>query len=134
MAKETQETVVEEYTQDDKDAMLDKAIQSPGKTPQKASALVREWEKMLKSLRFTEIEELAIGSYFVPYEGQLGIEGLVNKSAEHMNYYVQAGWQPWNMATPYPGKYAFIIDGVQTGTLEGQWITIIWARPREIEV
>lgn len=134
MAKETQETVEAVYTQDEVDHMLDEARQSPGKTPKTASILVREWEKMLKSLRFTEIEEMDIGTYFIPNEGQPGIEGLIKRSAGYINRYVQAGWQPWNMATPYPGEYSFIIDGVPTGALHGQWITILWALPKGLEV
>ena len=108
---------------------LEEAAKAPGRTPKELALFMREFSRVMRSLRFAGVKELAIGSYFVPYEGQVGIEGIVNGSAALMNEYVQAGWQPWHMATPYPGKFSFNLGGQQTGVLDGQWITIIWALP-----
>lgn len=119
-----------EKTQDELEKAVKEAKRMPGATPREVSVVIREMAKMLQSLKFTNIGEMAVGSYFIPHEGQPNIEGLLPLVAEYMNYYVKAGWQPWQMATPYPGKYAFDLPGgQQTGTLDGQWITILWALP-----
>lgn len=108
---------------------IKEAKKTSGRTPKEIAVLTREFSKMLQAVRMSKIDELAIGTYFVPYEGQIGIEGLVNMAAELMNRYVRAGWQPWQMATPYPSKTAFNLGGMETGVLDGQWITIIWGKP-----
>ena len=122
---ETQEQEdLEELTE-----VIEESSKAPGRTPKDLAIFTREFSRVMQSLRFAGVRELAIGSYFVPYEGQVGIEGIVNGSAALMNEYVQAGWQPWHMATPYPGEFSFNLGGQQTGVLNGQWITIIWALP-----
>jgi len=128
MAKESQKPLDSE-SQDQLEVAIDEASHTTGRTPREIAVMTREFSKMLEAVRMSKIGELAIGSYFVPQEGQLGIEGLVNQSAALMNQYVQAGWQPWQMATPYPGKFSFNLGGMQTGALDGQWITIIWGKP-----
>jgi len=115
--------------QDELEQAVEEASHKPGRTPKEVAILMREMANMLQAVKLSKIDELAIGTYFVPFEGQMGVEGLVARSAAYMNRYVQAGWQPWQMASPYPGKYAFNLDGMQTGNLDGQWITIIWAKP-----
>ena len=132
MAKKSQETVEAQDTQDTQDELaevIEESKSRTGRTPQDVAVLVRETAKMLEAVKMSKIEELAIGTYFVPFEGQIGIEGIIQGSAELMNRYVKAGWQPWQMANPYPGKYAFNLGGVETGALDGQWITIIWGKP-----
>jgi len=129
MAKKSQETVGTQDTQDQLASTIEDSKSRTGRTPQEIAVMVREFTKMLQAVRMSNIEELAIGTYFVPFEGQQGIEGIVNGSAELMNRYVKAGWQPWQMANPYPGKYAFNLGGVETGALDGQWLTIIWGKP-----
>ena len=111
--------------------VIAEAKKTTGRTPHDIAVSIREFSKMLEAVRMSKIDELAIGTYFVPFEGQLGVEGLINSAAELMNRYVRAGWQPWQMANPYPGKYAFNLGGVETGALDGQWITIIWGRSAE---
>ena len=129
MAKKQQGS---QNSQDELEKVVEDAMSQPGRTPKEVAILVREMAGMLQSLKFAKIEELAIGSYFVPHEGQLGIEGIIQGSAALMNQYVKAGWQPWQMATPYPGEFAFQTpEGLTTGALNGQWITIIWAKPAE---
>lgn len=129
MAKKSQETVGTQDTQDQLADTIEDSKSRTGRTPQELAVMVREFTKMLQAVRMSSIEELAIGTYFVPFEGQIGIEGIIQGSAELMNRYVKAGWQPWQMANPYPGKYAFNLGGVETGALDGQWITIIWGKP-----
>lgn len=131
MAKETTDTVKAQDAQDTDEELVKEATSTVGRTPHEVMVVIRETAKMLQSVKLARIEELAIGTYFVPFEGQLGIEGLIEGAAELMNRYVKAGWQPWQMANPYPGKYSFNLGGVQTGVLDGQWITIIWAKPSE---
>ena len=128
MAKESQKPLDSE-SQDQLEVDIEEASHQEGRPPKEVAIITREFSKMLEAVKMSKIGQLAIGSYFVPYEGQLGIEGLVNKSAELMNQYVQAGWQPWQMATPYPGTFSFNLNGQQTGALNGQWITIIWGLP-----
>lgn len=131
MAKESQK-IVDSVDVDEVDVVVvSEAKKTTGRTPQDIAVSIREFAKMLEAVRMSRIEELAIGTYFVPYEGQIGIEGLVNAAAELMNRYVKAGWQPWQMASPYPSKTAFNLGGMETGVLEGQWITIIWGKPAE---
>lgn len=128
MAKESQK-IVDSEDVDELEAVVAEAKKTSGRTPREIAVITREFSKMLEAVRMSKIDELAIGTYFVPYEGQIGIEGLVNMAAELMNRYVRAGWQPWQMATPYPSKTAFNLGGVETGALDGQWITIIWGKP-----
>lgn len=128
MAKESQK-IVDSEDVDELEEVVKEAKKTSGRTPKEIAVITREFSKMLQAVRMSKIDELAIGTYFVPYEGQIGIEGLVNMAAELMNRYVRAGWQPWQMATPYPSKTAFNLGGMETGVLEGQWITIIWGKP-----
>lgn len=131
MAKKSENTVGTQNSQDELEVAVAKAKSQVGKTPKEITVLIREMSKMLQAVRMSKIEELAVGTYFVPFEGQLGIEGIVQGSARLMNQYVKAGWQPWQMGVPYKGTFAFDLGGQQTGALEGQWITIIWAKPSE---
>lgn len=109
---------------------IKEAKKTSGRTPHEVAVITREFSKMLQAVRMSRIEELAIGTYFVPHEGQLGVEGLVNAASELMNRYVKAGWQPWGMGAPYASKASFNLSGgMQTGALDGQWITIIWGKP-----
>lgn len=128
MAKESQKPMDVEDV-DELEEVVKEAKKTSGRTPHDIAVITREFSKMLEAVRMSKIDELAIGTYFVPYEGQIGIEGLVNAAADLMNRYVRAGWQPWQMASPYPSKTAFNLGGVETGVLDGQWITIIWGRP-----
>lgn len=128
MAKESQK-IVDSEDIDELEEVVAEAKKTSGRTPREIAVITREFSKMLEAVRMSKIDELAIGTYFVPYEGQIGIEGLVNMAAELMNRYVRAGWQPWQMATPYPSKTAFNLGGMETGVLDGQWITIIWGKP-----
>lgn len=114
---------------DELEEVIKEAKKTPGATPREITILVREFAKMLEAVRLSDTGEMGIGTYFVPFEGQLGVEGLVNQAAAYMNDWVQKGWQPWQMGTPYPSQAAFDTPQGQTGALEGQWITIIWRRP-----
>jgi len=111
--------------------VIEESKSRSGRTPQEVAVMVREFTKMLQAVKMSQIGEVYIGTFFVPYEGQPGIEGLVNAGAELMNNVIRQGWQPWQMATPYPGKFAFNLGGVQTGVLDGQWLTIIFGKPSE---
>ena len=112
--------------------LVEEAKKTTGRTPQDIAVSIREFSKMLQAVRMSRIDEIAIGTYFVPHEGQLGVEGLVNAAAELMNRYVKAGWQPWGMGAPYMSEAAFNLPGgMQTGALRGQWVTIIWGKPAE---
>lgn len=84
---------------------------------------------MLQAVKMSHVKEIYIGTYFVPFEGQPGVEGVLGMVNELVNQPIRDGWQPWQMGTPYPGKYSFILNGVPTGALDGQWYTILWALP-----
>ena len=116
-------------TPDELEEVIKEAKKTTGATPREITVLVRELSKMFEAVKLSEPGEMGIGTYFVPLEGQLGIEGLVNQAAAYMNDWVQKGWRPWQMGTPYLTKTSFDLPGGQTGELEGQWITIIWLRP-----
>jgi len=111
--------------------VIAEAKKTTGRTPHDIAVSIREFAKMLEAVRMSRMDEVYIGTYFIPHEGQPGVGGLVNAGAELINQTIQRGWQPWQMATPYPGKYAFNLGGVQTGALDGQWITIIFGRSAE---
>lgn len=131
MTKKTQDTVETQNSENELEEAVAEAKSQRGKTPKEVTILIRELSKMLQAVRLSKISELAIGTYFVPFEGQLGIEGIVKGAAQLMNQYVKAGWQPWQMGVPYQGTFSFDLGGQQTGALEGQWITIVWAKPAE---
>ena len=131
MAKESQKPLDSE-SQDQLEVVVEEASHTTGRTPREITVMVREFSKMLEAVRMSKVDEVFIGTYFIPYEGQLGIEGLVNAGAGLINETIRRGWQPWQMATPYPGKYSFRFpDGTSTGALDGQWLTIIFGRAPE---
>jgi len=130
MAEKTAEEIKDVAgVEDELEVAFKDAVKQPGRTPKDLAILLRELQDVLRAIKMAPIGEIGIGTYFVPNEGQLGVEGLIKRSAAYMNQWVQEGWQPWQMATPYAARYAFELDGMQTGALDGQWITIIWAKP-----
>jgi hypothetical protein len=133
MAKKTQETQESQETQQDQlEEVIKEARSTPGATPQELKVMVREFTKMLEAVRMSRASECYIGTYFVPMEGQPGIEGLVNAGADLITKTISQGWQPWSMGTPYFGKYAFNFpNGQSTGALDGQWLTIVFLKPAE---
>ena len=132
MAKKDAVGSVDSVVSDGLEEVVEEASHTTGRTPREITVMVREFSKMLEAVRMSKVEEVFIGTYFIPYEGQLGIEGLVNAGAALINGTIRNGWQPWQMATPYPGKYSFRFpDGTSTGALDGQWLTIIFGRAPE---
>jgi hypothetical protein len=130
MAKKT---AVDSVEAEDKEVeeMIAEAQSTSGRTPQDVRVIMRETARMLEAVKLSKAGEAYIGTYFVPLEGQPGIEGLVNAGANLITQTIQQGWQPWGMGTPYFGKYAFNLGGRQTGMLDGQWLTIVYLRPAE---
>jgi hypothetical protein len=111
--------------------VIAEAMSTTGRPPRDVMVIMREMGKMLQAVKLSTIGKVYIGTFFIPHEGQPGTEGLVNAGSGLINDIIRQGWQPWQMATPYPGKYAFNIEGVQTGALDGQWLTILFVRPAE---
>lgn len=129
MAKDAVDSV---DTVDSEDAkLIEEAKKTTGRTPQDIAVSIREFAKMLEAVRMSRMDEMFIGTYFIPEEGQLGIEGLVHQATELINETIRRGWQPWQMAAPYFAKRAFNLGGVRTGDLNGQWVTIIFGRAKE---
>lgn len=131
MAKDTQKTDDAFVTKEELEEVVAEARKAPGKTPREITVLLRQLATMFEAVKLTDTGEIGIGTYFVPLEGQPGIEGMVNAAAAYMNSWVREGWRPWQMATPYMGKYSFDTPEGTTGTIEGQWLTIVWMRPLE---
>jgi hypothetical protein len=130
MAKKDSVEVVDSVDAVDEEVIAE-ATKTTGRTPHDVKVVIRETAKMLEAVKMSTIGEVYIGTFFVPYEGQPGIEGLVNAAAGLINNIIRQGWQPWQMATPYGGQYSFNLNGVQTGVLNGQWLTIIFGKPVE---
>jgi len=114
---------------DELETTVAEAQSTSGRTPREITVIVRELAKVLEGLKLTSISRIEIGTYFLPHEGQLGVEGLIQVVQGLMNEYITAGWQPWHMFAQPSSRSSFILNGMQTGDIEGERITIIWALP-----
>jgi hypothetical protein len=132
MAKKDSVDVVDSVDSEEEEYVAE-AKSTTGKTPHDILVLTREFSKMLQAVKMSRVGRMWVGTYFIPREGQIGIEGLVNAASGLMNNMVQDGWQPWGMGAPYASTHAFIdpTTGMRTGNVEGQWLTIIWTMPAE---